>query len=108
MQCDRSVNLSTSGFQPPQEQPGVTPLRTQSDDIFTQLCSLPSMTMSADVLAGGEEGRACVCQGFETEAKGSMLRGPRLLTLMAASFPAVVSPNSYSLALQCINTKTHG
>ena len=50
--------------QPPQEQPGVMSLRTQSTDIFTQLCSLPSMTMSQDVsnvLQWGEKGRMCVC-----------------------------------------------
>lgn len=51
--------------QPPQEQPGVMSLRTQSTDIFTQLCSLPSMTMSEDVsnvLQWGEKGQiVCVC-----------------------------------------------
>lgn len=65
MQCDCSMNPSMSVFQPPQEQPGVMSLRTQSTDIFTQLCSLPSMTMSQDVSNvlhwGGGGQRVCVC-----------------------------------------------
>lgn len=60
---------------PPQEPPRVMSLRTQSTDIFTQLCSLPRTTMSQDVsnvLRGGrggqeregEGGGRAVCQRF--------------------------------------------
>lgn len=85
--------------QPPQEQPGVMSLRTQSTDIFTQLCSLPSMTMSQDVsnvLQWGEKGRecvlcVCVCvRGLKREAKGARCCAVHAyLCRSTANFPAV-------------------
>lgn len=77
MQCDCSINPSMSVFWAPEEQPGVMSLRTQSTDIFTQLCSLPSMTMSQDVSnilhrgRGGQRVHVCLCQRFETEARAT-------------------------------------
>lgn len=85
-----------SELQPPQEQPGVMSLRTQSTDIFTQLCSPPRMTMSQDVsnvLHWGRGGQGpCLCQRFGTRAKGLLLREPHLTTFKAGKGPALFSP----------------
>lgn len=97
MQCDCNINPSTNIFQSPQEQPGVMSLRTQSTDIFTQLCSLPSMTMSQDVskvLHWGREG-CIICvwvcvKGFKLRPSACCCEGHEV------NFPESVFPNSHS------------
>lgn len=88
--------------QPPQEQPGVMSLRTQSTDIFTQLCSLPSMTMSQDVsnvlqCGGGLEGQrvcvhVCVCvRGLKLRLRGLVAAWATLTYVRAQQTSHVVA-----------------